>query len=169
MRGLGTMRSFRAILILSAWALAAPSLAQEADRTASPAKDAATIEACLKGKETSAKRRTCIGSVAGPCRDTQDGATTMGMSACISREHAIWDKLLNRTYQQAMVGFDDEGKAYLKGAQQSWLKFRSQTCQWPYHVYRGGTLAGPLSSECFMEQTALRTFDLMEIVENGDH
>lgn len=60
MRGLGTMRSFRAILILSAWALAAPSLAQEADRTASPAKDAATIEACLKGKETSAKRRTCI-------------------------------------------------------------------------------------------------------------
>jgi hypothetical protein len=43
------MRSLRAILTLSAWALAAPAFGQEADRPASSAKDLAVIENCLAG------------------------------------------------------------------------------------------------------------------------
>ncbi|MCG5248507.1 lysozyme inhibitor LprI family protein [Methylorubrum extorquens] len=163
MRGLGTMRSFRAILILSAWALAAPSVAQEADRPGSPAKDAAAIEACLKGKERSAQRRTCIGRVSGPCQETPDGSSTVGMMACFDREHTVWDTLLNRAYREAMAGFDEAGKADLKGVQQTWLKFRAQACEWPGRVYPGGTIGGPLSAECIMDQTALRALDLMTI------
>ena len=163
MRGLGTMRSFRAILILSAWALAALSVAQEAARAAAPAKDLATIEACLAGKETSAQRRTCIGRVSGPCQETPDGSSTVGMMTCFDRENAAWDTLLNRAYREAMTSFDDAGKADLKGVQQTWLKFRAQACAWPGRVYPGGTIGGPLSGQCIMDQTALRALDLMTI------
>ncbi len=160
------MRSSRAGLIVVVWALAAPALAQDADRTTPTAKETAAIESCIGGTRLKAPQRACIGRVADLCRETQDGSTTLGMNACYGREHAIWDKLLNRAYQQAMDAFDDEGKIYLRGAQQTWLKFRSQACQWPYQVYRGGTLAGPLSGDCVMQQTALRTLDLMEILDS---
>ncbi len=157
------MRPLRAILTLSAWALAAPALAQEADQAALSAKDRTTIETCLAGQQTRHNRRACIGRVSGPCQDTPDGSSTMGMVTCFDRENTAWDALLNRTYREAMAAFDEGGKAYLKGVQQTWLKFRAQACEWPGRVYPGGTIGGPLSGECSMEQTALRALDLMEI------
>lgn len=157
------MRPLRAILTLSAWALAAPALAQEADQAALSAKDRTTIETCLAGQQTLHNRRACIGRVSGPCRDTPDGSSTMGMMACFDRENTAWDALLNRAYREAMAAFDEGGKAYLKGVQHTWLKFRAQACEWPGRVYPGGTIGGPLSGECSMEQTALRALDLMEI------
>ena len=167
MRGPGTMRPLRAILTLSAWALAAPALAQElaqqADQAALSAKDRTTIETCLAGQQTPGARRACIGRVSGPCQATPDGSSTVGMMACFDRENTAWDGLLNRAYREAMTAFDEEGKAYLKGVQQTWLKFRAQACEWPGRVYPGGTIRGPLSGACFMGQTALRALDLMEI------
>ena len=164
------MRSLRAILTLSAWALAAPCLAQGAEPAAPSPKDTTTIKSCvesaLRGPDVSARQRACIGLVSKPCRETQDGATTVGMSACIDREHWIWDKLLNQNYQKLMSILDDKGKIDLKSAQQAWLKFRDQACGWPYQIYRGGTLAGPLSGECMMDMTALRALDLEEILDN---
>lgn len=157
------MRPLRTILVLGICALVAPALAQDVKRTAPSAKDMAAIESCLVGKDTSTKRRACIGRIAEPCQTTPDGSSTVGMMNCFDREHAVWDSLLNRSYREAMAGFDEGGKAYLKGVQQSWLKFRAQACEWPGRVYPGGTIGGPLSGECFMQQTALRALDLMEI------
>ena len=62
-----------------------------------------------------------------------------------------------------MAAFDEEGRAYLKGVQQTWLQFRTQACEWPGRVYPGGRIGGPFSGECFTEQTALRAIDLMAI------
>ncbi len=157
------MRSSQAGLIVVVWALAAPALAQDADRTAPTAKETAAIDTCLAGKEGSAQRRACIGRVAEPCQTTPDGSSTVGMTVCLDREQVIWDRLLNQTYRKAMAAFDEAGQRYLKGVQQTWLTFRAQACEWPGRVYPGGTIGVPLSNACFMQQTALRALDLMEI------
>lgn len=108
------MRSFRAIPLLWAWALAAPALAQGTEN-APGAKDTSVIESCLQGKDSAAQRRICIGRVADPCETMPDGSSTYGMMDCFDREQAIWDGLLNRVYREALAAFDEEGKAYLKG------------------------------------------------------
>lgn len=142
--------------------LALPAFAQDAsDRPV--AQDRAVIEACLSGKTDAVQRRGCIGRVANPCQDTPDGASTVGMIGCFEREHAVWDERLNRAYREAMAAFDENGKAYLKGTQQAWLKFRAQACEWPAKVYPGGSIGGPLAADCRLDQTALRAIDLADI------
>ena len=126
-------------------------------------KDASAVEGCIARGKTPAERRACIGTVADPCRNTQDGATTMGSIDCLNRETAVWDKLLNRTYREVQSAFDADGKAYLKSTQTTWIRFRDQACEWPYKAYPGGSIAGPLSAECALNQTALRALDLSEL------
>lgn len=128
----------------------------------SPA-DIAVVENCLSRSKSRRDRFTCIGFISGNCRETQDGATTMGATMCYTREHIIWDKLLNKTHRDLMSEMTDDLKKYIRSTQLVWIKYRDRSCLWAYSVYPGGSIARQISAECVMTQTALRTFDLLDI------
>ncbi|MFC6387748.1 lysozyme inhibitor LprI family protein [Methylorubrum zatmanii] len=160
------MRSIVRIVVLGATAVVSIAHAEEDWLRRTPsAKETATIVSCLESALGADKQLACINLVARPCRGTQDGATTLGAGVCIDREVQIWDTLLNQNYRRLMAVLNDEGKNDLKTTQQTWLRFRNQACHWPYPAYQGGTFAGTLSGECFMTKTAIRTIDLVEMLD----
>ena len=86
------------------------------------------------------------------------------MIECDEREIAIWNELLNKTYGEARnASKDDAVRSYLKDAQLTWIKFRDRACEWPEKLFPDGTIRGPLSGQCMLEQTALRAIDLLEL------
>lgn len=121
-----------------------------------------TLKSCLSSKENYFSKLTCIGVVASPCRETQDGATTIGASACYGREFMIWNSLLEEASSKFYSAAKNEEQIYLKDTQIIWNNFLIQSCRWPYITFPQGTIARQLSAECMMRQTALRSLDLIE-------
>lgn len=136
-------------------------------RTAVPRPDdRKTIETCLDKGKDAAGRRLCVGRVSKPCEDASEGQSTMGIEQCLSREYVVWDAVLNRTFRSAERAFGASGKIYLRDVQTTWIKYRDQSCQWPSQVYPGGTIAGPITGECLVDETATRAITLMDIDES---
>jgi uncharacterized protein YecT (DUF1311 family) len=81
---------------------------------------------------------SCIGSVADPCLQTDEGSSTYGMLACIEREFDVWDKRLNTAYKEAIAPDTDLGlnksqtdiqiQQYRK-IQRNWIPWRDATCE----------------------------------------
>lgn len=146
---------------------ASPAAAADGFRTATPRPaDLQAIRACLGTNTLAAERRRCIGIVSGPCQAAPDGQSTMGMQQCQSREFVAWDRILNDAYRAAAQSFDESGKAYLRDVQTVWIKFRDQSCDWPSKVYPGGTISGPLTGDCLVDETANRALTLLDIEES---
>jgi uncharacterized protein YecT (DUF1311 family) len=81
---------------------------------------------------------SCIGFVADPCMQTDEGSSTYGMLACIGRELEVWDKRLNAAYKDAISPPGDEGldekaaevvKQQYRTIQRSWIPWRDATCE----------------------------------------
>jgi len=53
-------------------------------------------------------------------------SSTVAMRECSHKAYAMWDKELNKNYQNLMKALSPEGKKLLKNAQLSWIKFRDQ-------------------------------------------
>ncbi len=49
-----------------------------------------TLEACIAEAPTRQASEQCRGLVSGPCINTRDGGTTVGMVECLRRELSIW-------------------------------------------------------------------------------
>lgn len=128
--------------------------------------DVKAVQTCLGTDKLTADRRRCIGIVADRCLEQEGGDTTAGMTACYDRENLAWDSLLNRFYGGLQKSFDEPGRRYLKEVQAGWIRFRDDSCQWPEHVFEGGSLAGPLAVECLRDATAERTLTLMQMDES---
>src|SRR5436305_812347 len=63
---------------------------------ATPA-DQKVISACIAKAKSQPER--CIGAIYNPCTKTSTGGSTMGMGQCAGREIAVWDAMLNSSYQ----------------------------------------------------------------------
>jgi uncharacterized protein YecT (DUF1311 family) len=131
-------------------------------------KDRAELAACLDqakaGKKTT---ESCIGTIQGPCVAGPDGGTTIGMKECTGREIALWDERLNKAYRAALTSelgeqdvVRDSGKPKLTGAdilrdaQRAWVAFRDKKCDAAGLPMEGGTGAGLLSGDCYLQETA---------------
>ena len=157
---------FASLLGLLAPALLGPGVAAAQDKDV--AKDRAALTVCLSAAKT-AKRaaETCIGSVQGPCLKAPGGETTVGMKECGGREIAAWDERLNAAYRIVLAGTLGKqetirsggakkltGADILRDAQRSWLTFRDKKCDAASLPMEGGTGAGLLSVDCYLQETA---------------
>ena len=150
--------------VLLAWPPAA--------RAASPdAKATETIEDCVKtaapaGKAMSNAER-CIGIVSNPCLDGPRTKSTADMNACIDRERAVWDDILNETFRRLREKLDEAQRVKLRDMQRAWLASRDATCAFYWDFYQG-TMASPMAASCVNRETARRALFLLGFLYDGN-
>lgn len=126
----------------------------------------ATIAACLKrARAAESDLHACVGAVSQPCIDGAEDPSTAGMVACITREHEVWDELLNRAYQTLLRRLEPEKAQKLKVAQRAWVESRDLSCGF-YYVYFEGTMAVPMGADCLSTETADRFLFLEAFVDD---
>ena len=123
-----------------------------------------TIEDCIKSAAPAGKPMTnaerCIGIVSHPCLDDKKTKSTADMNACVDRERAVWDDILNETYRQLAEKLDAGQKGKLRDVQRAWIASRDKTCGFYWDFYQG-TMASPMASACVNRETAQRTLFLL--------
>lgn len=103
-----------------------------------------------------------------PCTD---GETTAEMKQCAAKKYKQADDELNRVYRQLMSKLDDEGhRTSLKTAQQAWLKYRDNNCDFESYLNRGGTIYSVVVTDCMTSMTTSRTKEMNEQIKQlEDH
>jgi uncharacterized protein YecT (DUF1311 family) len=136
--------------------------------------DETEIQTCIEGVREynagaeagqEASRDECIGTVAGPCLETDDGMTTIGMVACYGRELAVWDAMLNMSYGALKDDLSPEAFAALRDTQVKWIAFRDAKCAWPSVLFEGGSIARPIGADCLNRTTAQRANELADYLD----
>lgn len=49
-----------------------------------------------------------------------------------------------------------------------WIDYRKARCALSYDIYAGGTLAGVVAGQCFLDETVRRATELAALMFNGD-
>ena len=70
------------------------------------------------------------------------------------------DERLNVVYKALIAKISDAGKAKLQAAQQSWLRFRDQECEFETMGTQGGSIHSMIVAGCLTRLTDQRTKDL---------
>jgi uncharacterized protein YecT (DUF1311 family) len=133
----------------------APAAAQAAKLSAH---DTADVEDCLKSKP--GNQEACIGVVSDPCLRRDTTKSTADQNACIGRELAIWDDILNETFRRLRDKLDDTQKGKLRDMQRAWIASKEKTCAF-YWDYYHGTMASPMAASCVNRETARRALFLL--------
>jgi uncharacterized protein YecT (DUF1311 family) len=150
----------RRLLLTVAVLVAAPALAQ--DKPA--AKDTAAVEKCVQSKTGRHWAwETCIGVVSEAC--AKDDGTDRQVIDCYDRELAVWDAMLNKSYQALLKGLDEGQQAKLREMQRAWIASRDKTCEFLY-VYFQGTMANPMIAACKSRTTGRQAFYLRGFAED---
>ncbi len=138
-------------------ALTAPGLAQTRQPTAQESK---IVGDCFAQKGGTPKDDQCIGVVAARCSKKPENQGGLSRADCYRIEQAVWDKLLNETYKELQGDLDEEEhKTKLRDMQRAWIASRDATCEF-YHVKIQGSMAVPMSANCFLTETAKRALFL---------
>lgn len=95
------------------------------------------------------------------CVDKSGGVTSL-MLECDEKEYKVQDAKLNKMYQSAMSKLDPQGKNKLKNVQRIWVQYKEAKCGF-YYGLSGGTMDLINSSECTLQETALRAHELENI------
>ncbi len=141
-----------ALIVLSA----VPALAQDQP---SP-KDSAAIENCMKtrtGHNWSWEK--CIGLISEPCAKAELSMPPSQVIACYSREQAVWDDILNKSYQLLRERLEEEQVVKLRDMQRAWIASRDKTCGFLYDYFQG-TMANPMIAACTSRATGLQALYL---------
>lgn len=142
---------------------------------ADAAKDGEALRACLAGAAND--ERSCIGRIADPCQNEPDGSTTPGIAACLGREEAAWDGLLNERYAGAVEDAKETDRRLkgpdaaagatpipvldaLRKAQRAWVAFRDAECERLYALNQEGTIRTIAAASCSRDLTAERAIAL---------
>jgi hypothetical protein len=130
----------RFVLGLLSLLLAGPALAQDKP----DAKDSAVIQDCIKTK-TGAKWNweNCIGVISEPCSKDETSMAPSQVIACHERERAVWDGILNQSYQRLLKALDDNQTSKLRDMQRAWIASRDKTCGFIYDYFEG-SMAYPM-------------------------
>lgn len=136
--------------------------------------DEIELQSCIEGVRDynssaepgqEASRDECIGMVASPCMETEEGQSTMGMIGCHARELAVWDAMLNDNYAALEDATSPAEFQALRDIQVKWIAYREAKCGWPAVFFQGGTIAGPLAAACLNDMTARRANELANYLE----
>ena len=124
------------------------------------AKDAAAIESCVKAK-TGAKWawERCIGAVSEPCAKDEASMPPSEVVACYDRERAVWDAILNRSFQTLRKALEEDQQAKLRDMQRAWIVSRDKTCGFIYDYFQG-TMANPMIAACVARATGMQALFL---------
>lgn len=153
----------RGLLVVLAALAVSPALAKDKP----DARAAAAIQDCVKSKSATGMGETCIGIVSGPCLDKAADPSTAGMVACVARERAVWDDILNETYNRLRAKLDDEQQQKLRDMQRAWIAARDATCGFYWDFYQG-TMASPMSAGCVNKETAERALFLLGFLNEAE-
>jgi uncharacterized protein YecT (DUF1311 family) len=135
---------------------AIPVLAQDKP---SP-KDSAAIENCMKAKTGHYWAwEQCIGLISEPCAKNELSMPPSEVSACYYREQAVWDDILNKSYQRLHAALDAEQVVKLRDMQRAWIVSRDKTCGFLYDYFQG-TMADPMIAACVSRATGLQALYL---------
>ena len=133
-----------------------PALAQDKPS----AKDSAAIEKCMKARTGhNWTWEKCIGLISEPCSKDELSMSPPQVSACYQREQAVWDDILNRSYQVLREKLDEEQVAKLRDMQRAWITSRDKTCGFLYDYFQG-TMANPMIAACTSRATGLQALYL---------
>jgi uncharacterized protein YecT (DUF1311 family) len=139
----------RPIALITALLLVAPALAQEKP----DAKDTSAIEKCVKAKTArSWAWESCIGTVSEACVKQHPQEIPSEVIACYAREQAVWDDILNKSYQILRKALDDDQQTKLRDMQRAWITSRDKTCGFLYDYFQG-TMANPMIAACTSRAT----------------
>ena len=129
-------------------------------------KDLNAVQACLKSKpQSTAGQERCIEVVAKPCIGDEGARADFEVVACLRREQAVWDQLLNAAYRNLQNSLADDQREKLREMQRSWLQSREQTCEFYYHYFQG-TMAKPMIANCENRETARRAIFLVGFADD---
>ena len=133
-----------------------PALAQDKPT----AKDSAAIEKCIKAKTGRHWAwEKCIGLISEPCSKDELSVPPSQVIACYSREQAVWDDILNKSYQLLRERLDEEQVVKLRDMQRAWITSRDKTCGFLYDYFQG-TMANPMIAACVSRATGLQALYL---------
>ena len=121
-------------------------------------KDSRAIEDCIKSKQGT--EESCIGIVSNPCLERDATKSTADQNACIDRELAVWDDILNETFRRLRDKLDDTQKTKLRDMQRAWVASKEKTCTFYWDYYQG-TMASPMAAACVNRETARRALFLI--------
>lgn len=156
------MRFVFVLAALLSFGVAPPVAAQGAKLSA---KDSAAIQDCLKSK--SDNQEACIGIVSDPCLQRDETKSTADQNACIDREVAVWDDILNETFRRLRDKLDDTQKGKLRDMQRAWIASKEKTCAF-YWDYFQGTMASPMAASCVNKETARRALFLLGFLVDAE-
>ncbi len=122
--------------------------------------DRALIEACLANPEHLTTMRVCIGLVASPCLNSDDGFSTAGMMQCYGRERAVWLTVLNDAASQLRAMESPMQVQLLESALSLGEQWEQARCLYDQSIYEGGSLGRVVAMSCLLDSTALRAIDL---------
>jgi uncharacterized protein YecT (DUF1311 family) len=153
------------VVLAGAVLAAVVSMAGAADKP--DARASATIQGCIKSAGDWRKAARCIGNVSDPCLNSDKARSTADMVACIAREEAVWDDILNETYRRLREKLDATQQGKLRDMQRAWIASREKTCAFYWDFFQG-TMASPMSASCVNEETARRALFLLGFLEDTE-
>lgn len=98
--------------------------------------------------------------------DCAKAQTTPELKFCSQQSYQTADKQLNQVYQQVTSSIRGEQKQLLITAQQAWIKFRDNNCNFEVYPSRGGTGYEIFRNGCLERLTKQRTKDLQDYRSN---
>ena len=152
----------RVVLLTVIFAFSGSAFAQ--DKPA--AKDVAVIEKCIKAKTGRNWRwESCIGVISEPCSKDEGSLSSRQVIDCYDRELAVWDDILNKSYQTLLKALDAEQQGKLREMQRAWIASRYKSCEFLYDYFQG-TMANPMIAACKSRATGRQALYLRGFAED---
>ncbi|MDF5725755.1 MAG: lysozyme inhibitor LprI family protein [Rhizonema sp. PD37] len=92
--------------------------------------------------------------------DCSKANNTVEIKYCSQQSYQAADKQLNQVYRQVISNLNGEARQLLNTAQQAWIRFRDNNCDFEVYDNRGGTGYEIFRNGCLERVTKQRTKDL---------
>lgn len=106
----------------------------------------------------------CAGAIMFVAVGAAVGQSQMELNAQAAGDLRRSDAQLNAVYNKLRAKISDAGKAKLQTAQQSWLRFRDQECEFETSGTVGGSIHGMMAAICQTRLTDQRVKDLERLL-----
>ncbi|WP_066376077.1 MULTISPECIES: lysozyme inhibitor LprI family protein [unclassified Anabaena] len=91
--------------------------------------------------------------------------TQAEINRCTQLSYQNADRKLNQVYQQLLPTLSGSRRRKLISAQQAWIKFRDNNCDYERSLYQGGSIAPSIYAGCLTEMTQQRTRQLQSYLQ----
>lgn len=124
------------------------------------------IQGCFANTPPDQVGSTCVGLAANACQTAPGNSSTLGITGCLQAETAVWDGLLNATYQTKLAELaaqDPSLSDQLRATQRAWIAFRDAECGLRYAIWGNGSMRTIAGAQCQLSETAERALELRDL------